>query len=246
MSDLQHENMNGRDRYFQGKLNEIDLSEQLKSEAIESEVYVKSNIMSLISREEGVINDQKGDLNHEIRLMHLHSHFHKWNDDLKVTQARRNLYSKTDYELRVANIKHNYDYLVANIDSEKYQDYLDLVLRAEGHEDTIENIMAIEEKRLQAEQYLKDHPAQDFISRVAKERIELKKREKARKQHSKQKQLSSEQTLALKSKEALDKVKKDRLDEFQRLKEKRMKEREEQEQTLAPSPNRTIDKPLFK
>jgi len=66
-----------------------------------------------------------------------------WDENLKVTQAKHDKYSKKEYEERLENIQHNYDYLIQNLESEEYDEHFDLINKVGGHEDTIEVLLKI-------------------------------------------------------------------------------------------------------
>lgn len=91
---------------------------------------------------------------------------------------------------------------------------------------------------------LKNNPPEEFINRIAKERIELKKRQKDRTLKLKQKLKTKEEIQAEKSKELLEKKKQERLQEYEKLKEKRVQEKQTYDPTNSPVHN--VKTPLYK
>jgi len=160
---------------------------------------------------------------------------------LKVDQARLNLYPKHDYDNRVNNIQHNFDYLMNIVDSEEYEDNLNLVLKVQGHEETIEVLLKVREKRIEAEEALKNNPPEEFINRIAKERIEIKKRNRERNLKLKQRLQADKEIQEDKEKELLEKQKQDRIQKLELWKEKRAQERIEYKTVSSP-----LSEPLYK
>lgn len=154
-------------------LSSIDLSTPLKSQALEGEKEIRDFIATKITEQEDVIEQQQS-IDSEIRRMQLAILKHQWDDGLKVTQAKSNKWSKKEYEEKVHYLEHNYNHLLNIIDDEEYQNHLELVTKIDGHEDTIETLLRIQEKRQAQEEYLQNNPPESFISRVAKERVEIK------------------------------------------------------------------------
>lgn len=155
-------------------LAQIELPENLRSQVFEAENEARSNIVTNIQDEEDVIAEEPIDLSTQIRKMQLKTLKHHWDESLKVTQARTNQWSKKEYDEKVNNIQYNYDHLLNVIDTDDYELHLRLVSEIDAHEDTIETLLKIYNKKVEQEEYLKENPPESFINRVAKERIEIK------------------------------------------------------------------------
>jgi hypothetical protein len=146
----------------------------LKSQAIEAEVYSKQSIMDKIINEEETVSEIQKDLVVEIRKLHLINQKHIWDDNLKIAQAKFFKWGKKEYQEKIQNINHNFTHLITNLESDEFDLHFSLINLVDAHEDTIEILLKIHEKRQQNDEFLKDNPAESFISRIAKDRVDIK------------------------------------------------------------------------
>lgn len=157
---------------------------------------------------------------------------HRWDENLKITQARLNKWGKKEFEEKCRNLQHNFEHLMNNLEGEDYELELELVNEVDGHEDTIQTLLKVYHKKKEQEEFLQNNPPESFISRVAKERVEIKKRKKERSLKLKNKLKTKEQIKEEKKKERLEDEKKRRIEEIQKQKERRQKEKEEYQQVM--------------
>jgi hypothetical protein len=163
-----------RDKYLQEQLDNWDLAPLLKSQAIEAEVYSKQSIMDRIINEEETVSETQKDLVVEIRKLHLINQKHIWDDNLKIAQAKFFKWGKKEYQEKIQNITHNFTHLITNLENDEFDLHFSLINLVDAHEDTIEILLKIHEKRQQNDEFLKENPAESFINRIAKERVDIK------------------------------------------------------------------------
>lgn len=224
-------------------LAKIELPESLKTEAIEAEQGVTHAIMSQIEQTEDVIGETTVDINIEIRKAHLAEHKHKWDENLKVTQAKFNKWSRKEYDEKLHNVEHNYNHLLQVIHTDDYDNHLELIQKVDAHEDTIETLLAFQQRKQEQEEYLQNNPPEAFINRVAKERVEIKKRRRDRSLKLKEKLKSAKEIQEEKHKELIEQQKQQRLQELEKQKEKRLQEKAEYDKVLTEA-NSSLVSPL--
>ena len=99
--------------YLLNVLNGIEIDSQnvkernIKAQILDSERDVKQAIMHKIEAEDEFISSEQKDVDGEIRRTHLAELKLKWLDDLKVTQAKSNKWSRKDYEEKLQAVEHN-------------------------------------------------------------------------------------------------------------------------------------------
>ena len=108
--------------------------------------------------------------------MKLQQQKHKWDEECKIIQAKHDKWSKKEYGERLNNIQYNYQHLLNIIDSEDYDLHHTLINQVKAHEDKIEILLKIHEKKVEKEEYLKNNPPESFIARIAKKNKKPKKR----------------------------------------------------------------------
>lgn len=205
-----------RHQYLQKIIDGIDLGENLKIRALESEIGTHQIVMDKIISQEWTVSEEQKDINIQIRKLQLQESRHKWDDNVKVTQAKHDKWGKKEYEEKLANIQHNYQHLVSILDSEDYLPHFDLIQKVNGFEDKIETLLAIYEKRKEREEYVKSLPKpKSYLNKITQRNKKIdKKRYKTNEQIAEEKKLKK-----------LEIAKQERLKNIEESKEKKEEER---------------------
>lgn len=203
--------------------------------------------MDKIVNMQETVSESQTDISIEIRKLQLISDKHRWSDNLKVLQAKYNKWGKKEYEEKIHNIEHNFQHLMNNLESDEFDLHFQLINQVDAHEDAIEVLLKFHQKKIEQEEFLQNNPAESFINRVAKERVDIKKRKRERIHKLKEKLKTKEQIQEEKKKEILEQEKQRRREEFEKLKEKRLKQREEYDKAFKDlNSSMTSPMPLYK
>lgn len=130
--------------------------------------------MDKIVNMQETISESQTDISIEIRKLQLISDKHRWIDNLKVSQARYNKWGKKEYGEKIHNIEHNFEHLMNNLENDEYDLHFQLINQVDAHEDAIDILLKFHQKKKDQEEFLQNNPAESFISRVAKERVDIK------------------------------------------------------------------------
>ncbi|CAI2363373.1 unnamed protein product [Moneuplotes crassus] len=227
-----------KSEYLQNIIEGIDLTENLKIRAVETEIEAHKYTMEKIISEQCTVAEEPRDLNIEIRKLQLSDLKHTWEDSAKVLQAKHDKWGKKEFHEKLENITHNYNYLMEEISSEEYEAHLEMIQKVAGYEEKIETLIEIFEKNKEREEYLKNLPKpKSFLSKIAKRNKKLD--QKVYK--------TNEQIIEEKRKKRLELEKEQRLkaiEEHKEKKEQQKKEKEEFEQAMAKSSRNIV--PLYK
>jgi hypothetical protein len=155
-------------------LGEIEIEQNLKLQALDAEREVAQTLVTKVQEEQGYITSEAKNLDEEIRKINLHNLKHQWSDEIKVIQAKTNKWVRKEYEEKLEALQHNTNHLESIIDLPEYELHLSLIESVSGYGEKVEILIKIHEERKKKDEYLVNNPAESFISRVAKERVEIK------------------------------------------------------------------------
>lgn len=200
---------------FQQILDGVDLPENMKNRAIETELEAHRGIMDKIIDQQWTVSEEKVDINLEIRKLHLADAKHKWEENVKITQAKHDKWGKKEYLEKLANITHNYQYLADNISEDTYEEHFDMISKVQGYDDKIETLILIYEKKKEREEKIKNMPKpKSFLSKIEKRNKKLEQK----------KYKTDEQITEERRKKRQEAEKEIRLKKLEEAKEKRLQE----------------------